>query len=129
MPIVAIDSLAACVLSVLELGPDDGPGAPELASWQEWLAERNLQLVRTVETIGYGAALPRTAADVTQTGEPEDALRTVRRRLAGAVVLTAPLRLLQPDPIHRAPEAFAAWTAAQLPKWEALVRTAQIRPE
>jgi hypothetical protein len=30
---------------------------------------------------------------------------------------------------QRLPEAFAAWTAAQLPKWEALVRTAQIRPE
>jgi hypothetical protein len=30
---------------------------------------------------------------------------------------------------QRPPEAFAAWTAAQLHRREALVRTAQIRPE
>jgi Cu+-exporting ATPase len=63
------------------------------------------RLIRTVETIGYGAALPRAAADVTQTGEPEDALRAVRRRLAGAVVLTAPLVLLA----MLSPLQFAGW--------------------
>jgi P-type Cu+ transporter len=63
------------------------------------------QLIRTVETIGYGAALPRAAADVTQTDEPEDALRAVRRRLAGAAVLTAPLVLLA----MLSPLQFAGW--------------------
>jgi P-type Cu+ transporter len=53
------------------------------------------QLIRTVEAIGYGAALPRAAADVTQAREPDDALRTLRRRLVGAAVLTVPLTLLQ----------------------------------
>jgi P-type Cu+ transporter len=53
------------------------------------------QLIRTVEAIGYGAALPRAAAEVTQVEEPEDGLRTIRRRLVGAAVLTAPLTLLQ----------------------------------
>jgi Cu+-exporting ATPase len=52
-------------------------------------------LIRTVEAIGYGAALPRAAADVTQAGEPDDALRMLRRRLVGAAVLTVPLTLLQ----------------------------------
>ena len=37
------------------------------------------QLIRTVEAIGYGAALPRAAADVTQAREPDDALRMLRR--------------------------------------------------
>ena len=53
------------------------------------------QLIRTVEAIGYGAALPRAAADVTQTRERDDALRMLRRRLVGAAVLTVPLTLLQ----------------------------------
>jgi Cu+-exporting ATPase len=63
------------------------------------------ELIRMVETIGYGAALPRAAADVTQADEPEDALRTLRRRLAGAVVLTAPLALLAMVP----PLQFSGW--------------------
>ena len=53
------------------------------------------QLIRTVEAIGYGAALPRAAADVPQAREPDDALRMLRRRLVGAAVLTVPLTLLQ----------------------------------
>jgi Cu+-exporting ATPase len=56
------------------------------------------QLFRTVEAIGYGAALPRGAADVTQAQEPDDALRMLRRRLVGAAVLTVPLTLLQTVP-------------------------------
>ena len=63
------------------------------------------QLIRTVETIGYGAALPRAAADVTQAEEPGDALRLVRQRLAGATLLTAPLALLAMLP----PLQFSGW--------------------
>jgi Cu+-exporting ATPase len=63
------------------------------------------QLIRTVEAIGYGAALPRSAADVTQANEPEDALRTIRRRLAGAALLTGPLVLLAMVP----PLQFSGW--------------------
>jgi Cu+-exporting ATPase len=69
------------------------------------------QLIRTVETIGYGAALPRAAADATQTGEPDGALGAVRRRLVGAGVLTAPLAVLAMVP----PLQFAGW------EWVALV--------
>jgi P-type Cu+ transporter len=61
------------------------------------------QLIRTVEAIGYGAALPR---EVMQTGEPDDALRMIRRRLVGAAVLTVPLTLLQLVP------------PLQFPRWE-----------
>jgi Cu+-exporting ATPase len=63
------------------------------------------QLIRTVETIGYGAALPRAAVDVTQAQEPEHALRAIRRRLAGAAVLTAPLALFAKVP----PLQFSGW--------------------
>ena len=63
------------------------------------------QLIRTVETIGYGAALPRAAADVTQAEEPQDALRAIQRRVAAAAVLTAPLALLAMVP----PLQFARW--------------------
>jgi Cu+-exporting ATPase len=63
------------------------------------------ELIQTVEAIGYGAALPRAAGDVTQTDEPEDALRVIRRRLAGAAVLTAPLALLAMVP----PLQFSGW--------------------
>jgi Cu+-exporting ATPase len=63
------------------------------------------QLIRTIEAIGYGAALPRTAADVTQAREPDEALRMLRRRLVGAAVLTVPLTLLQLVP----PLQFAGW--------------------
>ena len=52
------------------------------------------QLIHAVEAIGYGAALPRAAADVTQADERDDALRAIRRRLAVAAVFTAPLALL-----------------------------------
>jgi Cu+-exporting ATPase len=63
------------------------------------------QLIRTVETIGYGAALPRAAVDATQAGEPDGALRAVRHRLVGAAVLTAPLALLAMVP----PLQFPGW--------------------
>jgi P-type Cu+ transporter len=63
------------------------------------------QLIRTIEAIGYGAALPRAAADVTHAGEPDDALRVIRRRLVGAAVLTVPLALLQLVP----PLQFSGW--------------------
>jgi Cu+-exporting ATPase len=63
------------------------------------------QLIGTVEAIGYGAALPRAAADVTQAEEPEPALRAIWLRLAGAVVLTAPLALLAMLP----PLQFSGW--------------------
>src|SRR5215203_4003976 len=52
------------------------------------------QLIRTVEAAGYGA-MPRTATDATQAGEPDRALRAIRRRLVGAALLTVPLTLLQ----------------------------------
>ena len=63
------------------------------------------QLIRTVETIGYAAALPRAAADVTQADEPDEALGAVRRRLVGATLLTAPLALLAMVP----PLQFSGW--------------------
>jgi Cu+-exporting ATPase len=69
------------------------------------------QLIRTVEMIGYGAALPRAAADVTQADEPEDALRAIRRRLAAAAILTVPLALVAMLP----PLQFSGW------EWLALV--------
>jgi Cu+-exporting ATPase len=63
------------------------------------------QVIRTVETTGYGAALPRAVADATQAAEPEAALRAIRRRLAGAAAATAPLTLLAMVP----PLQFSGW--------------------
>jgi Cu+-exporting ATPase len=63
------------------------------------------QLIGAVETIGYGAAVPRTATDGVRTEEPKDALRAVRRRLIPAAVLTAPLTLLSLVP----PVQFSGW--------------------
>jgi Cu+-exporting ATPase len=63
------------------------------------------QLIRTVEAIGYGAALPRAAGDVTPADEPENALRAIRRRLVPAAVITAPLTLLALVP----PFQFSGW--------------------
>jgi Cu+-exporting ATPase len=63
------------------------------------------QLIATVEAIGYGAALPRAATDVTQATEPDDAVRPLRRRLVPAAVLTAPLTLLALVP----PLQFSGW--------------------
>jgi P-type Cu+ transporter len=60
------------------------------------------ELIRTVEAIGYGAALPRTGVDAAQ---PDDALRAIRRRLAPAAALTAPLTLLALVP----PLQFSGW--------------------
>jgi P-type Cu+ transporter len=63
------------------------------------------QLIRTIEAIGYGAALPRTAVDDTQADEPANALDVIRRRLVGASLLTAPLALLTMVP----PLQFSGW--------------------
>ena len=61
-------------------------------------------LVRTVESIGYGA-VPREAADATQADEPGDARRALRLRLLVAGALTAPLVLLA----MAAPLQFEGW--------------------
>ena len=63
------------------------------------------QLIRTVEAAGYGAALPGTATDATQAERPDDALRSIRRRLVGAALLTVPLTLLQLIPALQ----FSGW--------------------
>jgi P-type Cu+ transporter len=63
------------------------------------------QLIGAVEAIGYGAAVPRTVTDASQTDEPKDALRAVRQRLISAAVLTAPLTLLSLVP----PVQFFGW--------------------
>jgi P-type Cu+ transporter len=52
------------------------------------------KLIRTVEAIGYGAAVARSGVEARRADEPDDALRMIRRRLALAAVLTAPLTLL-----------------------------------
>src|SRR5918995_532289 len=62
-------------------------------------------LISAVEAIGYGAALPRTAADATQAVSSERATRRVRARLFVAAVLTAPLVLLAALP----PLQFEGW--------------------
>jgi P-type Cu+ transporter len=59
-------------------------------------------LVRSVEAIGYGAALPRAAAGA---DSAEDAARSLRRRLIGAAALSAPLTLLA----LVSPLQFAGW--------------------
>jgi P-type Cu+ transporter len=63
------------------------------------------QLISTVETIGYGAALPRAAGDATHADEPVAALVAIRSRLIPAAVLTAPLTLLALAP----PLQFSGW--------------------
>jgi Cu+-exporting ATPase len=73
-------------------------------------------LFRAVEAIGYGAALPREAADVTEAAASADALGLVRRRLAAAGVLTAPLALLAMLP----PLQFRGW------EWLALALAAPV---
>jgi P-type Cu+ transporter len=62
-------------------------------------------LIAAVEAIGYGAALPRAATDVTQAGTSERAARRVQPRLLVAAVLTAPLVLLAALP----PLQFEGW--------------------
>jgi P-type Cu+ transporter len=59
------------------------------------------QLIRAVETIGYGAALPQAA----QADEPADAVRVIRRRLIPAAILTVPLTVLALAP----PIQFPGW--------------------
>jgi Cu+-exporting ATPase len=60
------------------------------------------ELVRSVEAIGYGAALPRAATGVDSAA---DAARSLRRRLIVAAALTAPLTLLA----LVAPLQFGGW--------------------
>jgi Cu+-exporting ATPase len=59
-------------------------------------------LVRSVEAIGYGAALPRAAAGADSAA---DAARSLRRRLIVAAALSAPLTLLALVP----PLQFGGW--------------------
>jgi Cu+-exporting ATPase len=59
------------------------------------------QLIETIETIGYGAALAGAQVD-----EPDHVLRMLRRRLVGAAVLSVPLTLLQLVPPL---QAFSGW--------------------
>jgi P-type Cu+ transporter len=73
------------------------------------------QLIGTVKTIGYGASLPRAAANTTQASEPRS-LREVRRRLGPAAILTAPLTLLALAP----PLQFPGW------EWVALALAAPV---
>ena len=62
-------------------------------------------MIAAVEAIGYGAALPRAAADVTQAEASERAARRLRLRLLVAAALTAPLALLAMVP----PLQFEGW--------------------
>jgi Cu+-exporting ATPase len=62
-------------------------------------------LIDAVEAIGYGAALPRAAADATQAESSGRATALVRPRLLVAAVLTAPLVLFAALP----PLQFEGW--------------------
>jgi Cu+-exporting ATPase len=73
-------------------------------------------LVRAVEATGYGARLPREAADVTEAGAPADALAVITRRLTAAALLTAPLALVAMLP----PLQFRGW------EWLALALAAPV---
>ena len=63
------------------------------------------QLIGTVETLGYGAALPHAVSDDTGADAADDALRSIRRRLIPAAILTAPLTVLALAP----PVQFSGW--------------------
>src|SRR4029450_4263528 len=63
------------------------------------------KLIRTGEATGYGAAGARSGVEARRADEPDDALRMIRRRLALAAVLTAPLTLLALVP----PVQFSCW--------------------
>jgi P-type Cu+ transporter len=73
-------------------------------------------MVAAVEAIGYGASLPRAAADVSQDESPAVAARWLRRRLTLASALTAPLALIAMVP----PLQFGGW------EWLALVLAAPV---
>jgi P-type Cu+ transporter len=60
------------------------------------------ELIHTVEVTGYRAAVPRTGGDA---AKPDGAVRTIRRRLVPAAVLTAPLTMLALVP----PLQFSGW--------------------
>ncbi|MFN2470554.1 MAG: heavy metal translocating P-type ATPase [Gaiellaceae bacterium] len=62
-------------------------------------------LIGAVEGIGYGAALPRAAADATQAESSERAARRLHRRLVVAAALTVPLTFLA----MVGPLQFAGW--------------------
>jgi P-type Cu+ transporter len=74
------------------------------------------KLIRTVGAIGYGAAVARSGVEARRADEPDDALRMIRRRLALAAVLTAPLTLLALVP----PVQFSGW------EWLALALAAPV---
>ena len=71
-------------------------------------------LMAAVETVGYSAALPRSAVDAEQAGET--AHLSLRRRLVVAAVLSAPLTVLSLVP----PAQFAGW------EWVALALAAPV---
>ena len=62
------------------------------------------KVIAAVEAIGYGAALPGTAADTTQDDAAESAARWLRRRLLVATVLSVPLTVLVAPPVQ-----FSGW--------------------
>ncbi|HZO50225.1 MAG TPA: heavy metal translocating P-type ATPase [Gaiellaceae bacterium] len=72
------------------------------------------RLIRTVEATGYTAAPPRARRVADETGE--DDARALRRRLAVATLLSAPLVVLAMAP----PARFAGW------EWLALVLAAPV---
>jgi Cu+-exporting ATPase len=63
------------------------------------------KVIAAVEAIGYGAALPRAAADVSQDDVSERAARWLRLRLLVAAVLSAPVTVLAMVP----PSQFSGW--------------------
>jgi MOSC domain-containing protein YiiM len=70
-------ALAACVLSLLEVGWDEAPADGPLDRWQEWLAIRNLRVVKPTELPAAGfwiAAVERDGAPhhVVMFGAPPD---------------------------------------------------------
>jgi MOSC domain-containing protein YiiM len=96
-------ALAACVLSLLELGWDGTPGAAPLARWQEWLAERNMRLVETTQLPATGfwiAAVERDGVPhhVVMFGAPPDVVHDP----AGGVPLGEPRSALVLVPLDPA---------------------------
>ena len=67
-------SLAACLLSLLELGWDGTPGEAPLDRWQEWLAARNLRAVAPAELPGSGFWIAAVEPDhhLVMFGSPPD---------------------------------------------------------
>ena len=74
------------------------------------------KVIAAVEAIGYGAALPRAATDVSQDDAAESVARWLRRRLLVAAVLSTPLTVLAMAP----PLQFSGW------EWLALALAAPV---